>query len=218
MGACESDGVILLHGVSPIGRTLSKLARFLEKQGYRTHDLKYPSTRKPIEDIVGYIHPEINEFAELIQGRVHFVAASMGALVVRAYLCRSRPSNIGRVVMIGPPNHGSELADMLKEWWLYRKIYGPAGQQLVTGFKDAEKLFGAVNYELGVIAGNRTLDPIASYIIGKPNDGRVSIESTRLAGMKEHIVIPANHMFFTTNRMAWHQTLQFLREGRFSAV
>ena len=214
----KTDRVILVNGISPIGRTLRKLAQFLDGQGYRTLDLKYPSTRKSIGDIAEHIHPEISRYAESVAGRVHFVGVSMGGLVLRAYLHRFRPQNLGRVVMIGPPNQGSELADFLKGWWLYRKVYGPAGQQLVTQFKDAEELFGAVNYELGVIAGNRTLDPVASYIIGKPNDGRVSIESTRLHGMKDHIIVSANHTFFATNRRAWQQTLHFLKQGQFAAV
>jgi pimeloyl-ACP methyl ester carboxylesterase len=211
------DGVILLHGIFRTHRNMAKLARFLEQNGYSVLNLGYPSTKLALEGIAEHIHPTVSRFASEVEGRAHFVGFSMGGLVIRAYLHRHRPGNLGRVVMLGTPNNGSEVADALRHWWLYRKIYGPAGQQLVTGLKNPDALFGKVDYELGVIAGNRSIDPVSSRIINKPSDGKVSIESTRLAGMKDHILVDAFHTFFPNTRSAWQQTLHFLKEGRFAA-
>jgi len=209
------DGIVLLHGIFRTHRNMAKLAQFLADNGFRTLNLSYPSTRKPIENIVEHVHEHIRPFAESLEGKLHFVVFSLGCLVTRAYIHRFRPQNLGRVVMLGPPNQGSEVADALKNWGLYRKLYGPAGQQLVTGLAETDGLFGVVDYELGVIAGNRSIDPISSYIIGKPSDGKVSVESTRVTSMRDHIVIPAVHTFFPQNRTAWRHVLHFLEEGRF---
>lgn len=213
----STDGVILLHGIFRTHRNMAKLARFLEKSGYKVLNLGYPSTKLRIEAIAQHIHPQVSRFLAEVTGKVHFVGFSMGGLVVRAYLHRFRPGNLGRVVMLGTPNKGSEVADTLKDWRLYRKYFGPGGQQLVTNLENRDELFGKVDYELGIIAGNRTIDPISSFLIGKPNDGKVSIESTKLEGMKEHIVIGTFHTIFPNTRAAWKQTLHFLKEGRFEA-
>lgn len=210
------EGVVILHGIFRTSRSMHGLAEFLKKHNYLVLNVSYPSTRLPIEEIVECIHPQIDTFARQVQGRMYFIGYSMGGLVIRAYLCKYMPDNMGRVVMIGTPNHGSEVADVLQRRWLYRTCYGPAGQQLITALPEAERLFGDVAYELGVIAGNRSLDPISSFIIGQPNDGKVSIRSTCLEGMKDHIVIPATHTFFPSNHTAWRLALNFMQNGEFT--
>lgn len=197
---------------------MAKLAGFLSGHGYRVVNVGYPSTKFSISDLIDIIRPEIDDAAkEAGEGRVHFVGYSMGGLLIRAFLRHYRPANLGRVVMVGTPNNGSQIADFLKNWPLYRKVYGPAGQQLITDQTEMTDLFGTVDYELGIIAGNRTIDPVSSLIIGVrvPNDGKVSVESTRLDGAAAHIVIPANHTFLPVNRTMRSQTLSFLKDGRF---
>ncbi len=199
---------------------MAKLAGFLSGRGYRVVNVGYPSTKFSISDLVDIIRPEIDAAAKQAgEGRVHFVGYSMGGLIIRAFLRRYRPANLGRVVMVGTPNNGSQIADFLKNWPLYRKVYGPAGQQLITDQAAMTELFGTVDYELGIIAGNRTIDPVSSLIIGLrvPNDGKVSVESTRLDGASAHIVIPANHTFLPVNKVMWSQTLSFLQHGRFTS-
>ncbi len=199
---------------------MAKLAGFLSGRGYRVVNVGYPSTKFSISDLVDIIRPEIDAAAKQAgEGRVHFVGYSMGGLIIRAFLRRYRPANLGRVVMVGTPNNGSQIADFLKNWPLYRKVYGPAGQQLITDQAAMTELLGTVDYELGIIAGNRTIDPVSSLIIGLrvPNDGKVSVESTRLDGASAHIVIPANHTFLPVNKVMWSQTLSFLQHGRFTS-
>ncbi|NEI34130.1 alpha/beta fold hydrolase [Rhizobium leguminosarum] len=214
------DTVLLFHGIARTKKSMTKLAGFLSGHGYRIVNVGYPSTKSSISDLIDIIRPEIDGAAkEAGDGRVHFVGYSMGGLIIRAFLTRYRPANLGRVVMVGTPNNGSQIADFLKNWPLYRKVYGPAGQQLITDQTAMTELFGTVDYELGIIAGNRTIDPVSSLIIGLgvPNDGKVSVESTCLDGASAHIVIPANHTFLPVNKTMWSQTLSFLQDGRFTS-
>jgi hypothetical protein len=192
------------------------LADFLEKSGFKILNLGYPSTKHSIETLAEVIHHDITQFASQITGQMHFVGYSMGGLLIRAYLSKYRSEKLGRVVMIGTPNKGSEVADFLQTIKLYRWLYGPAGQQLVTKQDEFLRHFGKVDYELGIIAGNRPVDPISSRIIRKPNDGKVSIESTKLDGAKEHIILPCSHTFFPSNKKMWQQALFFLKNGQFN--
>ena len=103
----------------------------------------------------------------------------------------------------------------MKNFWPYKKIYGPAGQQLTTDQSAVKHLFGEVNYELGIIAGNSTIDPIGSLIIPGVDDGKVAVERTKLEGMKDHIIVSASHSFFPSNKEVQKQTLHFLKNGNF---
>ena len=210
------DGVVVLHGIVRTYRSMRGLASHLERSGYRVLNLGYPSTRHPIEKLATVIYPEIAAFAETISGKLHFVGYSMGGLLIRAYLAQHRPAALGRIAMIGTPNYGSEVADYLQNWWLYRTIYGPAGQQLVTDQSSLRDIFAPLDCECGVIAGNKPIDFVSSCIIGKPNDGKVSIESTRLNGIADHIILPCSHTFFPANKAMWRQVDYFLKQGRFN--
>jgi len=138
-------------------------------------------------------------------------------LLARVYLARHRPPRLGRVVMLGTPNGGSEIADRLKNWRAYRLYFGPAGQQLVTVRDDlTEAMLPPVDYPVGIIAGDRTLDPIASRLMLRgPNDGRVTVARTMLEGMADHLVIHASHAMMIWNREAIMQTIAFLKHGQF---
>jgi pimeloyl-ACP methyl ester carboxylesterase len=213
MEALRNDGVVILHGIFRTHRSMAGLARHIKKQGYQILNVGYPSTSMTLEDITQHIHPRIEEFTRSIKGNVHFVGFSMGGLVIRSYLHHFKIPNLKRVVMIGTPNQGSEVADFVKHWRLYKRLYGPAGQQLVTGSTILED---KVHYELGIIAGNFSrATPVGAHIIGKESDGTVSVESTKLEGMKEHIVLPVPHSLFPMSRRAWRLTTRFLEFGQF---
>ena len=141
----------------------------------------------------------------------------MGGLLARVYVARYRPKRLGRVVMLGTPNSGSEIADRLGHLRLYRAFFGPAGQQLGTQRDGAiNALFPPVDYPVGIIAGNRSIYPLASAFLPKPHDGRVSIANTKLDGMADHVVIGTSHPWLPGNRVAIAQTIAFLRDGMFS--
>jgi len=137
-------------------------------------------------------------------------------LLARVYIARYRPERLGRVVMLGTPNSGSEIADRLGHFRPYRAFFGPAGQQLGTQRNEAvNALFPPINYPVGIIAGNRSIDPVAGTMLPKPHDGRVSVENTKLDGMADHVVVAASHPWLVRNSVAIGQTIAFLRDGRF---
>lgn len=211
----NGEQVVILHGIARSSSHMEELAAFLQSEGYAVFNLDYPSTKHPLEELVRITGAKMR--ARIDPSRpVHFVGYSMGGVLVRAMLNKNRPENLGRVVQLAAPNKGSEVADVLKENWLYENFYGPAGQQLTTDQHGLQNLFGPVTYELGVIAGNASIDPISSSLIPGEDDGKVSIESTRVPGMKDHLVVRATHTFFPQNTEVHRQTLNFLRDGFFS--
>jgi pimeloyl-ACP methyl ester carboxylesterase len=214
----SSQGVVLLHGIFRTGRSMRSLEKFLQVNGFATLNITFPSTKLSIEEIVERIHLQIEEFTSKVEGPISFVTYSLGGLIARAYLHKYPLQKMGRVVMMGPPNNGSELADRLQNWRLYKKFYGPAGQQLITSQEKFKHLFGDVHYELGIIAGNLTVEPISSLFINWPNDGKVSVASTRLEGMKDHLIVRVPHSYFTFLKRIHRQVLHFLLHGEFSRV
>lgn len=213
--AQQGDYVVLLHGIARSSSHMEDMEAYLQKAGYDVVNLDYPSTAHNLQALVDIIQKKLA--ARLTQDKpVHFVGYSMGALLVRAVIHKYRPLRLGRVVQLAPPNQGSEVADMLEENWLYEQVYGPAGRQLTTDRTAVSDILGTVDYELGVIAGNRTIDPVSSMIIPGDDDGKVSIASTRVEGMKAHIVVAATHTFFPGNKTVQRQTLHFLKHGVFA--
>jgi pimeloyl-ACP methyl ester carboxylesterase len=212
----RSPGVVLLHGIARTSRSLRKVEKALRAAGFATLNLDYPSRSKPLEALAAEIHPDIAAFANGIGGPLHFVAHSMGGLLTRVYVAHYRPAQLGRVVMLGTPNGGSEVADLLKRLSIYRAFYGPAGQQLTTDQGADLTSLPPPDYAVGVIAGIRSIDPIASrFILPRPNDGRVSVQSSKFAGMTDHMTVKTSHTGLVRHPVAIDQTIAFLRDGRF---
>ena len=208
-----SECVILLHGIFDSGLRMLPLARFLKSNGYSTNIIDYPSTRHNIDELADYVESILPQAARKAS-KLHFVGFSMGGLVIRSLLARHRPRNLGRVVMLGTPNNGSEVADALKSAWLFQSVYGPAGQQLST---DTVHAWGDIDYELGIIAGDYgALQFVSDIFLPRPHDGKVSVESTKLPGMKDHLVISASHLFMLQHPVAKKAVLNFLQTARFS--
>ena len=211
-----TDGVVLLHGIGCTSRSMRTLERSLQQAGLTTLNLTYASRKKPLKLLADDIHPAIVEFGEAIPGRLNFVGHSMGGLLARVYVANHRPTRLGRVVMLGTPNGGSEVADLLKRSSLYRSFYGPAGLQLTTQQDDTLALLPPVDYAVGIVAGTCALDPIAwRFVLPRPNDGRVSVARSKLAGMADHIAIKVTHTGLPRHAGAIRQTIAFLSNGRF---
>ena len=209
------ETVILLHGLGRTSRSMRNIQRHLTRAGYRVINLSYPSTSRSIEQIVAYLGPELDSYCASPQARVHFVTHSLGGIILRCYLRKNRPAGLGRVVMLCPPNRGSELADRLAGWPVYRVLTGPAGQQLGTGSSGVVNCLGPVDFELGVIAGNRSLNPLFSHLIPGTDDGTVSVESTKVPGMQDSLLVPRSHTFIMNDPEVARQVEHFLHHGRF---
>jgi len=218
----QDADVILLHG---LGRTLwvmSKMAKHLAQQGYTVHNLDYRSTRYPIEELAQRIYQRIT--AMRIDGArrpLHFVAHSLGSIITHWMIKHYHPQNLGRIVAIGPPYHGSAIIDHLQHYRWYHWLHGPAAIELTTEAHGICHRLGAIDYELGVIAGDRCFFTdwfFAKYWLQQPNDGKVEVASTHITGCRDHIVLPVDHTFEPKYRQVILQTTYFLHHGRFERV
>jgi pimeloyl-ACP methyl ester carboxylesterase len=190
------------------------LAARLQAAGWQALSPSY-GFRRSFPAILAHLQEPVTAFAARLD-RLDIVTHSMGGLVARALIAQMNPPNLGRVVMMAPPNKGSELADILVSLDLADAILGPAHRHLVTRrAADDEALLGEVDYELGIIAGDRSLSPVPRRILPPPHDGKVSVAATHLAGMADHIVLPVPHSLMTAHPLSGAQALHFLQQGRF---
>lgn len=212
----RDEVVILLHGLARSASSLSKLEHALQEAGYSVVNVDYASRTAVISELSEQaIGRALNDPRVAGSRTVHVVTHSLGGILVRDYLARRSIPRLARVVMLGPPNGGSEVVDRLREWTLFKKINGPAGQQLGTDAKSVPRQLGPITFELGVIAGNRSINWINSAIIEGPDDGKVSVENTKVAGMKEHLVLPVTHPLMMRDDQVITACLRFLATGRF---
>lgn len=214
--ASFQEEVILLHGTCGTSRRMLALERALQNAGYKVRNLDYPSRTASIETLAeNAIGPAVAECERDGAVKIHFVTHSMSGIMVRNYLARHPSPLLGRVVMLGPPNQGSEVADKLGRFWLYKKIFGPTMLELTTDKNSEANKLGPANFCLGVIAGDRSFNWIHSLVMPGRDDGMVSVERTRLAGLTDHTVIHTSHHFMVKNREVIRQTVGFLENGRF---
>lgn len=208
------DGVVLLHGIGRTKAAMADLEKAFAAQGYDVLNIDYPSRKDTLGNLAAYIHPQVEDFTKGRAGCLHFVGYSMGGLLTRAYINAYKPKKLCRVVFLGVPQKGSEVADLLKDNFLFDSFYGKAGQELVTNVDNDEK-FGKITYEAASIAGTWTIDPVSYFIISGPNDGKVSVASTKVDGLKSHLILPVTHTFMPSNKAVIEQSVSFIKDGKF---
>jgi len=207
--------VVLLHGLSRTSRSMNSLETFLSKEGYQVLNIDYPSRKYPVSELAAMVREEVVSKTP-DAGKVHFITHSMGGIILR-YMQNNNPlPNLGRVVMLSPPNHGSELADKMGNFRLIGWIIGPAGKQLGTNDNSICRKLGKPDFDLGVITGDESLYWINSSIIPGEDDGTVSVESARLEGMADFLVVHTSHPFIMSNETVMKQCVHFLEKGTFS--
>ncbi|MDH3393256.1 MAG: alpha/beta hydrolase [Desulfobulbaceae bacterium] len=216
VAGAETECVILLHGLARSENSLLKLERNLRKQGFNVVNIGYPSREKNIQRLsVETINLAIAECTKVNATKIHFVTHSMGGILVRYFLDVNKLPNLGRVVMLSPPNQGSEVVDKLKDFELFKWINGPAGQQLGTDKESLPNKISPPDYEVGVITGDRTINPILSLIIPGEDDGKVSVKRAKLMGMKDFLVVHKAHPFIMNDENVINQVIYFIRNGIF---
>jgi len=214
--AARADCVVLLHGLARTPGSMAALADAFSEHGYAVVNVGYPSRSKPIEELAPLaVSQGLAGCPE--NTTVHFVTHSLGGILVRYYLETHDIADLGRVVMLAPPNQGSEVVDRIKGIPGFRLLNGPAGAQLGTDESSVPLQLGPVEFELGVIAGSETFNPILSLYLPNPDDGKVSVASTRVQGMKDFLVVPHSHTFMMQIPEVIEQTLLFIETGAFDA-
>ncbi len=206
------DCVVLLHGLGRSESSLFLLEEALKAEGYLVVNRTYPTTEISIDGLLAYVTAAVGECGE---ARVNFVTHSLGGIVARGWLKQNDPADFGRVVMLAPPNHGSEVVDELGGLTVFGMMTGPAGVELRTGPDGIPEQLGPVTFDLGVIAGDQSINPLFSALIPGPDDGAVSVESTRIDGMADHIVVHATHTMMMNNPVVIAQVVSFLQTGAF---
>jgi pimeloyl-ACP methyl ester carboxylesterase len=220
-GACASpppppgaETVVLVHGLGRTRMSMALLGRRLAGAGYRVVNVGYPSTREPMEQLVEVLRARLEECCTEFE-RVHFVTHSMGGILVRRYLAESSPEHQGRVVMLSPPSRGSEVIDAFADSPLLRRLLGPAGMGLGTDTASIPNRLGPAHFQLGVITGNRSFNPINSWLIPGPDDGKVAVDRARVEGAA-FLVVPSTHPFIMSRKYVADEVVSFLRTGRFT--
>lgn len=210
--------VILLHGLARSASSMSKLESELTDNGFYVANIDYPSRERPIEELAEIaVNAGLEKCNKANESSINFVTHSLGGILVRQYYTNHLPENVRRVVMLGPPNKGSEVVDNLKKMPGYELLNGPAGMQLGTGSESIPKSLGAVNFELGVIAGTQSINLILSTFLPNPDDGKVSVESTKVKGMCGFVALPTSHPFMMKNDTVIREVISFLKTGKFGS-
>lgn len=213
----DSEAIILLHGLSRTSRSMNKAGRLLAAYGYKIINVDYPSRTADISALAQkYIAQALKQCDGKDVKKIHFLTHSMGGILLRDYLASQSIDKLGRVVMLAPPNQGSEVVDKLGGWRLFYYLNGPAGLQLGTDSSSVPNRLGPVNFQLGIIAGNKTANPFLSRLIPDVNDGKVSVSRAQVEGMQDFIVLPYSHPFIMRREAVIEQALHFIQQGYFA--
>jgi alpha-beta hydrolase superfamily lysophospholipase len=216
----RQEAVVLLHGLGRTSWSMSRLARELEADGCQVVNLSYPSRSQSLEALAhDWLPARLRAAGVADAPAVHFVTHSMGGIVVRLWLRdQPPPANLGRIVMLAPPNAGSEVSDHLDAFPPFRWFTGANGRRLGTRPDALPRTLGAwpTRAPLGVIAGDRSLNPFFSAWLPGANDGKVTVAATHLAGETDHVVVHHSHTWLGWSRDTIEQVKTFLRTARFT--
>lgn len=212
--AAADSCVVLLHGLWRSDGSMNKMERILDDSGFQVRNIGYESTEQTVEELARETIPRALDACGDAEA-VHFVTHSMGGILIRQFLEHNEIGSLGRVVMLGPPNQGSEVVDTYERFSAFEWFGGPAGLQLGTGEASIPRALGPATFDVGIIAGTRSINPILSSIIPEQDDGKVSVESTKVDGMKDHLELPVNHVFMMRDPEVIAQVVHYLDHGSF---
>ena len=209
----EKEFVFVLHGLAGSKLMISPLANRIEDAGFETLIIDYKTLGTSPEEIMVEVSTKFEEAMPDTNYTVHFVGYSLGSIVIRAYLDRNKVSNLGRVVLIAPPNKGSPVADIFKDTWII-DLFGETINSLGTDSTSFPNSIGDPYYPVGIIAGIGTSSFNNFYLPGL-DDGIVPLESTRLNNTTDMIVLDESHVWMKFKKIIANQTIEFLKNGKF---
>jgi hypothetical protein len=213
----SSECVVLIHGLNRSWRAMGKMAVGLQRQGFTTANVDYPSQASSVEGLAPMaVDTGIEQCREIGAARIHFVTHSLGGILLRYRQGQEPIPELGRVVMLGPPNQGSEVIDRTRNWPGTKLFSGEAGMQLGTGPDSIPAQLSPIDFELGVIAGVGTINPFMSAMLPDKDDGKVTVERTKVEGMTDFMVVDSSHAFIMNSDTVIRNTAEFLKTGRFS--
>ena len=205
--------VILIHGIIRSSKSFGSLQDQLIEDGFEVIAFDYPSTQVDIHDSAEFLEQLIESLDGIEE--INFIAHSLGGVIVRAWLDRHEDPRLARMVMMGVPNAGAQLASMLRDNRLFKAVFGPAGQQLVADPEGTISRLPIPEFEFGIIAGGRGCMSGFNPLLEGDDDGAVSVASTRLPGASDFIIVPVLHSFLMFNRDVVEHCSRFLTDGRF---
>lgn len=212
----SSECVVLLHGLNRSWRSMRPMAKALNDAGFTTVNVDYPSQSGSVAHLAPLaVDSGLRQCRDSGAKAIHVVTHSIGGILLRYAHKQSPIPDLGRVVMLAPPNHGSEMIDQTRDWLGTELFLGEAGLQLGTGVGNVPSQLGPVDFELGVIAGTGTTNPLFSAMLPQPNDGKVSVASTRVIGMDDFLIVDISHRYIMRNKVVIDNTQSFLRTGTF---
>jgi len=212
----KSECIVLIHGLVRTSRSMNKAASIFSSYGYEVNNINYPSRKKGMNQLVNqHFQPVMKGCESKSYKKIHFLTHSMGGIILRCYLAHHSIQNLGRSVMLAPPNQGSEIVDRLGHLALFTLINGPAGNELGTNKNSLPNRLGDVNFDTGIIAGYKSMNPLLSLLIPGINDGKVSVERAKIKGMKDFLAVPYTHSFIMQRTNIIYQSLFFIQNGYF---
>jgi hypothetical protein len=215
----STECVVLLHGLNRSWRAMNRLAEALQAEGFTTANVDYPSQAGPVEVLAPMaVGTGVRECRATGATRIHFVTHSLGGILLRYQHAHDPIPELGRVVMLAPPNQGSEVIDRTRDWPGAELFGGEAALQLGTDDQSIPAQLGPVDFELGVIAGSGTINPWMSAMLPDPDDGKVSVVRTQVDGMDDFLIVDTNHNFITRGKDVIRNTTSFLKTGAFEGL
>jgi len=208
----KGKGVIVIHGIIRSSKSFGRMTAKLKQCGYEVFPFDYPSTRIQIPEAAEYLHRVINSLEGTEQ--IDLVVHSMGGLVVRSYLAKHHDRRIRRMVMIGVPNRGARMADRMKQNVIFKTVFGPAGQQLVSNPNGLVGKLPTPDFPFAIISGARGSMNGYNPLIPGDDDGTVGVASTRLPGAADFMTVNALHSFLVYRDDVIGATAHFLQTGR----
>ena len=211
----NQDTIVFLHGLGRTWLSMAWLAGQARQRGFAVINHGYRSRRHSIAEHAEQLRIMVGAIAGA--GRIHFITHSLGGIIVRAMLAdrSARPQRLGRVVMLSPPNQGSELAELLAGNPVFHAVLGPASGELGTRGSSTPNQLGPVDFDVGVITGDRSFGPLASRIFPGPGDGKVSVARAQVEGMRDFLVVRRSHSFIMYGTDVAEAAFHFLGHGRF---